>query len=242
MPSSSLRLAGFTLIELLVVIAIIAILASMLLPAIAMVRKSAQTSVCSSNQRQLMLAVNAYANEHDGLLPYAFAPLTVGGSNVYYQHTDRLGQYLEIESIGSGAIDDPTRTKGPWRVLKCQANTQNPHALSYGLNRRFCGDTTVGVASTESAGIYRLNRISDIVISADNSGDGRMYFYNPVILFGYGDSSMPPAWSPVEAQFTLPVTRHRNGTVVGFADCHARWSPNVKVESAAGTIQLYLVP
>ncbi len=61
--------AGFTLIELLVVISIIALLAAMLLPAIGMVRTSARTAKCMSNQHQLNLALGCWGNDHEGRLP-----------------------------------------------------------------------------------------------------------------------------------------------------------------------------
>ena len=63
--------SGFTLIELLVVIAIIAILAAILFPVLAMARKAAHTSVCTSNMRQFMNAVNLYRNDNNGYLPQA---------------------------------------------------------------------------------------------------------------------------------------------------------------------------
>lgn len=60
---------GFTLIELMVVVMIIAILASLLLPAIAMARSSANRTACSSNIRGLVQGVLVYADDNDSKLP-----------------------------------------------------------------------------------------------------------------------------------------------------------------------------
>ncbi len=77
---------GFTLVELLVVISIIAVLISLLLPALARARQQANTVVCLSNERQIGLAFSSYLAENDSYPPpYSYNAANPQMEEIWYQ-------------------------------------------------------------------------------------------------------------------------------------------------------------
>jgi prepilin-type N-terminal cleavage/methylation domain-containing protein len=82
--------AAFTLIELLVVIAIIAILASMLLPALAGAKESARRISCVNNMRQLGLSEQMFADDNEGQFAPRMAPFWPERLLSYYANSNLL--------------------------------------------------------------------------------------------------------------------------------------------------------
>ena len=67
---------AFTLIELLVVISIIALLITILLPALKNVRHTAMTAQCTSRLGQIGIGVTSYTTDNDGFMPHKMSPTT----------------------------------------------------------------------------------------------------------------------------------------------------------------------
>ncbi|MCY2950628.1 MAG: prepilin-type N-terminal cleavage/methylation domain-containing protein [Planctomycetota bacterium] len=142
---------GFTLVELLVVIGIIALLVSILLPALNAAKLRAQSVVCASDVRQIYIAMALFVQDNKGHLPrpYLVGELSSDAALVkvcaWAQKATNAAGHIDLDD-GKGALWNQLRGReGRAKVLMCpgddgeatQGHTVNinyPRNISYSLN------------------------------------------------------------------------------------------------------------
>jgi prepilin-type N-terminal cleavage/methylation domain-containing protein len=235
MTQKNCRRKGFTLVELLVVIGIIALLISILLPALNAAKERANRVKCSSNLRQIGQGLLLYANDNKGIYPRCPA--------------NTAGTYTNFTAGGTSTATDPFGTGGPAlndvtaamfllvrnadinpEVFVCPSSNQekdtlnnkpanqrcnfyNANNLSYSFANPYPNDTAIGLG-------YKLNGNvpADLAIAGDrNDGDG-------------ASAGAVTSASAASEQKKINSKNHEtDGQNVLFNDGHCEWSTHAWV-------------
>ena len=188
---------GFTLIELLVVIAIIAVLVSILLPAVQQAREAARASTCKNNMKQIGIAMHSYHETH-GRFPMGQNQTSSQGYSalsMMLPFLDQASLYNRIDwtaNITAAANDVPRLTE--LAVFRCPSDFRNPQAatggaINYHGNK---GTTAYWLDPAQTNGVvipYNCVSIRDITDGTTNTAA----FAERVLTDGNNGISSPEA-------------------------------------------------
>lgn len=171
-----MKKSAFTLIELLVVIAIIALLLSIILPAVNLVKRSARAALCGSNLKQLYLSLAMYDQAND-TFPHGFErPAVLSGEYPGDLALDDTGLWWFQAAYDEGTEKPPEGTVAwcPARNLTKLKLKGNVLCGNYGINRSVCKSSsgTTGNIGGEFVGkplsLRNINNASKTLLIVDS--------------------------------------------------------------------------
>lgn len=243
------RHAGFTLVELLVVIGIIALLISILIPALGKANQQAKATACLSNIKQLTQAWIMYANEYKGNLVFA---------------------ETNAERNPDGSLNTSNLDKRDGWVIDAGTLTNTPDAIRAGLLWKYCSQPEVyRCPASYDARNFRSYSISFVMNGSSDPPHGFFSFMPKIngqpmpilkkmnqvkpdrlVFIEEYDTQAPPTGTATSNQGSYlmfppqgnllyvwgdpPAFFHKNATVMSFADGHAeirRWSNPATIQA-----------
>jgi prepilin-type processing-associated H-X9-DG protein len=180
---------------LLVVIAIIAILAAMLLPALAKAREKARQASCTSNEKQISLAIIMYAGDYNDLLPMGRFCYVVPAGAPWYGWDTLVAPYLNDT-----------------KVLACPSTPT--FAVAYGTTCDANYTALGGINIAQSMGkIYYPSQMYLVI-----DGQTGSFVHRPKNAWPVGT---PGYCACTDATQPWP---HNEGSNIAYVDGHASWS------------------
>jgi prepilin-type N-terminal cleavage/methylation domain-containing protein len=243
---------GFTLIELLVVIAIIAILAAILFPVFAQAREAARKASCTSNLKQIGIALQMYQTDYEGMFPPSQLPSS--GANISWP--TMCQPYIKNEGVfvcpsgerGAASRDLGNGVTGTYYGVTdtaCVPNMFNlfgdgtslsmpglVNRLSYGRNfiRDVPGDwATPGFYVTPKSGFVTTGTTTSVHEAAVEDPAGTIHVMDTWTTQCYQGNSIRGIQAEIRTDHFSNATaskvayRHNNGFVALYGDGHAKW-------------------
>jgi prepilin-type processing-associated H-X9-DG protein/prepilin-type N-terminal cleavage/methylation domain-containing protein len=225
----------FTLIELLIVIAIIAILASMLLPALNKAREKAKMIQCTSQAKQIATGLQMYADSSNGFVPLR---RQLAQGSVSYSKPGWAGTLFQNNYLTNTAIfvcPAAATYKNSDKIIAATLNSHNSiyDWVHYGMNMYYCNNVD-SKPPRRFSNTFKPSQTILIGDTIDRTPDGTTEAVGKETLI----------YSTPMIQYMQPRldNRHNNGANVSWSDGHVSWENRAWERYQYKNNQIYFDP